>query len=427
MDRKPEERIGWIEMFYGDYWAKRKKLIVAGFCLPLIFSFLLLLELNCILSLVYGMDHDLIKLYEIIMGFISQFAIWVFIISIIFFISFSHYLYSYYGVFEKPLRMVHQEIFIKGKPNHYAILVKNFVISCLHSISKMLYLALFLVTFIILLIPSTIVGFTNYLYLDLFFAPQSATFLSLIPVVGEAIKKMILFISESIGTGILATLQSIPLPFQIILLFLPILLSLPISDLVVTTVYKRQRGNVKDILKNGLRFLVSNINFPRKIGTFIHVTFLCLFTDQRTVSLDIPVINSRNIETAIYNTLGLNQKCYVAKLSLDPQKIISDIESFPQPIVEEIKTVYQNIYKKWGLFMTETFMESKYASPSFQKLLASAKNMHVIFGVNENGTMVYAIVEVPPPMYMTRIISRIWCSDPSIKNRIITELNKLDA
>lgn len=64
------------------------------------------------------------------------------------------------------------------------------------------------------------------------------------------------------------------------------------------------------------------------------------------MALDIPVINSRNIELAMQNVLGKEQKCYVARLPLDARKIISDIEKAPTAIKDEIETAYKTLRKK---------------------------------------------------------------------------------
>jgi hypothetical protein len=428
--KSPNKGIGWIELIYGDYWAKKKKLIVAGLLIPLIFSFFLLLELNCISSAVSDLPYNPIIFFGMIIDNIGVPALVViFLISVAFFLLFSLHLTSYFRVFETPLKTIHQEIYTQKKSPRYEILVKNFVISTFHYMEKIIYISLYSLGSLIVLIPSLVVGYLFYTYLDLFSMPEIANFISLIPAVGDALKGMVTFILESVVTKISPILQGIPLIYHIIVFFIPMLFLVPLSDLLEATVQKRQRGNIRSILKNGLLFVIKSLNFPRKTANFIYTTFLCLFTDQRTVSLDIPVVNSRNIELAMQNVLGVDQDCYIAKLPLFAQQILSEIERFPASIKNEIEQAYRDIIKKkiFSKKMMEALMERKDLMAKFQKQQEYVgKNTNVIFGVNEKGVMAYAIVNLPPPAYMTRIILRLWCTDPTVKGMIVDELRKLE-
>jgi hypothetical protein len=129
------------------------------------------------------------------------------------------------------------------------------------------------------------------------------------------------------------------------------------------------------------------------------------------------------------NVLGVDQDCYIAKLPLFAQQILSEIERFPASIKNEIKQAYRDIIKKkiFSKKMMEALMERKDLMAKFQKQQEYVgKNTNVIFGVNEKGVMAYAIVNLPPPAYMTRIILRLWCTDPTVKGMIVDELRKLE-
>lgn len=188
----------------------------------------------------------------------------IFLISIIFFFLFSFHLTSYYDTFRKPLEAIYQEIYVQKKANPYQILVKNFCIAGLDSLKKMFYLNLFGWGFAIVFIPSILVGYLIYTHLDLFFVPDVATSISLMPLIGEPLQDMVAFLYESAGREIALGLQSIPLAFQSIILFLPILFIIAVSDLIQATIQRRQRGNIRSILKRGLIFTVFNLKLSRK-------------------------------------------------------------------------------------------------------------------------------------------------------------------
>lgn len=74
----------------------------------------------------------------------------------------------------------------------------------------------------------------------------------------------------------------------------------------------------------------------------------------------------------------------------------------------------------------ETVSESRFLRKRIREAQEFARTMSVFFSVNEEGVMAYALVRVPPPNYATRIVQRFWCSDPTIKDRIIAEIQKLE-
>lgn len=426
------ERKGWIETFYGDYWVKRKKLVIAGLFLPLIFSFFLLLEVNCVLSVLYDLPYNHIMLYNrfiVTVGIGTIVAI--FLISTVFFVLFSRHSTSYYGMFREPLEVIHQEIYVQKKPDPYIILVKSLCISCLRSAKKIFHLLAFYLGVLVAFVPSIIVGYLIFTWIDLFFLPEMANFLSIIPAIGDVLTEIVHFLLESVVSEAGVALQNIPVVYHTILLALPLLLLLPISDRIETSVHKRQRGNIANILGNGLRFIMANLNLPSKMGGFVYTTFLCLFTDQHCVSIDIPVVNSGNIQLAMQNVLGRNQKHYTAKLPLDPQEIMSQLEKFPEDILKEVEKVFKEeiIEGRLGKAM-KTLWENEHWRETMEKqrehFLKAIGGLTLIVGGNQDGVMAYAIVSKPPPAYMTRIIQRFWCSDPTVKSRIIDEINKLE-
>lgn len=425
------KREGWIETFYGDHWVKRKKLIIGGLFLPLVFSFFLLLEMNCILSIACDFPYDYTILYNRIkmtIGIVTIGAI--FLVSIIFFIFYLRHITSSHELFKEPLKAIHQEIFVQKKPDAYMILVKNFCISCIHSLRKTIHLFLFLFGSAIVFIPSITVGYLIYTWVDLFFLPEMANFLTLIPTVGDVLSAIVMFIYESVGSELGVAFQNIPLVYHVVLLTLPMLLLFAISDRIETSVRRRQRGNIRNIFRNGLKNIIEDLDFPKKIANFFYTTLLCLFTDQHCVSLDIFVINSRNVELAMHGVLGRNQKCYTAKLPLNPEKILSEIKKFPDAMLSELESVLGEISEGVMGKLLKAMLESEEWRARIERqteyLVKVVKNVNVIVGVNEEGVMAYAIINTPPPTYMTRIVTRFWCSDPTVKSRIIDEISRLE-
>lgn len=425
-DTKSDKEIGWIETFYGDYWGKRKKLIIAMFFIPLVFSFFLLLELNCIMALVLNSTYDFHIFHQSIGEMIGVPTIQIiFIVSLVFFLMFSAEGSISLNLFEKPLKSIYEEIYVQKKSDPYMILVKNFVLLSMRLSRRLFRFFLFLVGFAIILIPSIIVGFLNYVHLDLFLVPDFGTFLTLIPAIGEPLKNIILFVVEHIGTSVGLAFQNIPLLFHFLLLFIPLMLLASVADLIEASVSKRQRGNAKKILKNGLKLITMNLNFPCKVARFFYVTFLCLFTDQRNIGLNIPVINSRNIQTAMQNVLGESQS-YVARIPLDAEQIISEVEKFPSSVRGEIEDAVKEFQKTLVYKIIKTGMQRPSTRARLLKQQESIKQISVFLCVNAEGVMTYALVREPPPTYMTRVIEMLWCSDPTVKSKIIEELKKIE-
>lgn len=218
---------------------------------------------------------------------------------------------------------------------------------------------------------------------------------------------------------------------MLLLVTIPIFLMFPVFDRIETRVLRKQRGNFSQILKNGFGLTIFNLNFIGKVSNFLHRTFLCLFTDQSTVSIDIPVVNDRNVDTAIFNILSTNQRCYVVRVpNFGSPQFFSEIEKLPKPWQEEIwKTFEKESEKSRWLRFFVGMMKEKRARLRMEKLRKSALRrapQWMIFAISENECIVYAFIEVPPPTYMTRIIRRLWCSDPNVKERIIDEIEILE-
>jgi hypothetical protein len=427
---KRRKGLGPIALVYGDHWSKRKYLILAGMIFPLLFSFLFLIELSYALSLLNNVSYDPISLYYMLQAKIGESTLIIlFVISVIGFFSLGCYSFYVFQFFKEPLKSIHQEIFIQKKPNHYEILVKEFCIAIVHSFQRYAYYGFFLIMIAIVFIPSLISGYMGFTLLDVSSAPQIGSFLGTIPVFGETIRDALKFVFESIGREVSLGFQSLPVSWQALIVLVPILIIIPLSDLIEASVQRRQRGDFKRIMKNGLLIVVKNLVLPSKVANFISTTLVCLFTDQRSVALDVVVVNPRNVELAMQKVLGANSQCYVGKISFDPEKLRSEVQKCPPNIQEEIRGALKNLLKKGFVKQyTENIIRQRIRHrKSFQGQLEVARSINTIFGVNEEGVMAYAVVRSPPPNYMTRIIMLFWCSDPDAKNRILEKLEKLDS
>lgn len=423
MGKSKKTKTGWIETLYGDYWTKKKKLIIAGAVIPLIFSLLVLIELNSFLSIVLGTNYDPINNYSNAVNFVG---IWIILlafgVAVVLCVFVGFRANSVGKIFDDTLKIVHEEIYVQKKSNTYEILEKNFCLSIVRWSGKLVPVVVTFFVILLLTIPNAVFGCFSNLAIDFYSVSHISTLASYIPSIGDQLKSVSSFLFIFLPTEFQSTFQNFSILIQSLVVFVIILLFFPFFDHIEATLSYRQKGNARQIMKSGFWLTINSLNLPVKIGNFIYVTLLCLFTDQKTVSLNIPVINIDNVETAMQKALTPN-KCYVARLPMNAKTIISDIKKCPVEFQHEIEAEF----KKIGLGTT-AFVEGMNRNKSYRKRQdLIAQTVWIIFGVNEDYVRTYAIVQKKSQNYVSRIIETLWCSDPLVKKRILEELDVLES
>jgi len=430
MPKKKRKEIGWIEIFYGDFWAKRKKMIIAGFFIPLFFCFFIHLQFSLLSYWTRDVDFNLATSFHETMAKVGYDKF--LILSLIFggfSIFYLVYSTSLRRIFESPLRETWREIFEEKKQNPRLVLVKNIIISILLFGGKGLRWFIISVLYVVFaFIPGLLLGYLVYVYLDLFSIPSIINFVSVLPGIGDTLQKIASYVAEILGTYAGSAFQNIPPICILLLLAIPIFLTFPVFDRIETRVLRKRRGNIWQILKNGIKLTIFSLNFPQKVANFLYVTFLCLFTDQSTVSFDIPVVNDRNVDTAMHRILGTNQPCYVVRVPImDAPKLVSEIEKLPKSWQKEIEGTFKKEIEKSRLL--RFFMQERVSlgmRRGLKRGFGELVYQRMTFAMGKNGCIAYASISVPPPTHMTRKVTLLWCSDPGIKERIVDEIERLE-
>lgn len=430
MSKKKRKEIGWIEIFYGDFWAKRKKLIIAGFFIPLFFSFFLYVEFSFLLSWIRGIPFNLETLFHETMAKIGydKFLI-LFLILLGFSIFYFLYTASIFRFIESLLRKTWREIFQEKKKDPRLVLVKNILISSLVLSRRLFRWLILTMFFVIAFVLGILLSYLFYVYLDLFSIPSIIHFVSFLPFVGDTLTKIATYMVETLGTHAIEAFRNIPPVFAFLLFAILIFLMFPTFDLVETRLLRKRRGNIGQILKNGFRLTTLNLNLLNKLGDFFHRTFLCLFTDQATISIDIPIVNDRNLDIAMHTILSTNQRCYVVRLPAFSSKLVSEFEKLPKLWQEEVKKIFETELEKSAFLriLAKTTEEKRQkVGEGVRRGLGECVPQWMTFAIGENGCIAYAMISVPPPTYMTRMITLLWCNDPGIKERIVDEIEKLE-
>jgi hypothetical protein len=436
MSEKKEKEMGWLELFYGDHWAKRRKLIIARFFLPLFFSILIYVECSCLRSCIYNEPSDLKLLFLEIttaIGRIPLLALSLILLCAFFFLQIYFAVRLHY--LEPALRATWNEIFVEQKLNPRMVLIKNTFATLIGFIGKFFHFIVLSSVYLILFIPGIIVGFLAWSYFNLFSLPKIVDFVSLIPTIGDTLQEILAFIVDAWGRQISEILANLTPIYGALILAIPIILFLPLANRIETRILRKRRGNIRHVLKDGAYFLISNLNLPSKLAHFISVTLLCSFTDHSEVSIDIPIMNDRNVDQAMQSLLGLNQKCYIVRLPpFNPFRIQQELENLPQPIKDDLSKLLEREFAKLGGRVIKRIIEltktSQYARKKLERSLIKVRKLAeqtiTICGIGENGVFAYAIVRKPPPEYMTRIVTALRCSDPNVKAKILAKIEELE-
>lgn len=144
MSKKKQKEIGWIELFYGDFWAKRKKLIIAGFFIPLFVCFFIHIEFSLLIYWLRDIPFNRETLFH---GTLAKIGHTNFLILSLILLGFSifylAYATSFQRVIESPLRETCREVFKEKKMNPRLVLVKNIAISTLLFAGKTIFFLFF--------------------------------------------------------------------------------------------------------------------------------------------------------------------------------------------------------------------------------------------------------------------------------------------
>lgn len=421
----PKDQKGWIEAVYGDYWSVKKKLIVVGFFAPIVFSILLLFEMSSVAAVFNFPFEPWAHFYGFIawvgLTLIVSFTIVSVVVSLLF-----RFVNEKLGAkfFMGPLDLIYKEIYIDKKPNQFGILEKNFTIAGIRAFKLFPYLLVILALYGILFLPSLVIGYLGYILFIVILVPHLSLVIKYLPIIGVNVSSSIQSAFTSI-TNIsqpswinttTATILSIVILVTMIFLF-------GFMDLVETNTYSRYRGNIRTVLVNGIGAMIRNLNLPYKIADFAYTTVLCFFTDQKTTSLNIPIINPKNIETAMQNALDGEQECYIAKLPLSYNKILENLKKCTPEFIKEIQTELNQVSEDNKIIVTN-FAQKNFTLNARARI--QMENTSVVCGLNADGVKAYAILQ-KQPVYSSRLIQTLWCSDPIIKNRIIDNLQTLES
>jgi hypothetical protein len=416
-----KDRKGWIEAVYGDYWSSKKELIVVGFFAPIVFSFLLLFEVSSVAA-VFNIPF---KPWAHFYGFIAWVGLTL-IVSFTFLSIVISLLYRYVTeklgakLFMAPLDLIYKEIYIDKKPNQFGILEKNFTIATLRAFKLARSSLTVLGLYGILFIPGLVIGFLGYILFVVILVPNLSLVVKYLPIVGVNVSSSIQTAFASIRNISqpswinTATAAILSISILVIMIFL-----FGFMNLVETNTYSRYRGNIRIVLGSGIFAMIKNLNLPNKIADFAYTTVLCFFTDQKTTSLNIPIINPKNIETAMQNALDGEQECYIARLPLDFNKILENLKKCTPEFIKEIQTELKQVSEEDRIFIESL------AKKTPPKVYTQVGNTSVVCGLND-GVKAYAILQ-KQPVYSSRLIQILWCSDPLTKNRIIDNLQTLES
>jgi hypothetical protein len=413
----------WLNALYGDHWSTKSVLIIVGFLIPLIFSIVLLFEVNSILSLFNFPFNPWIYYHSIIsrvgLTVIMAVVILSVLLSLITFIV-GEYLNKITTI--KPLELIYKEVFIDKKTNQLGIFEKHITIQMIKYMKMVIVFFILSTANLILLIPSIIIGLLTYILFALYAIPQLSVIVKIIPFVGES------FAQET--QHFFNKLITVSQPYALNIngsIIVSVVLAVFIFGMfgfmnLIETNSKNQYRNPRNALFNGFKTTISNLNLPRKIAQTIYTTILCLFTDQKTISLNISVINSKNVEKAIRKVLSQNlvdEEPMIATLAMERQ---------------ELKKIFKNMPKEYKTEIVKEAKSLKSSSRAFALGVGSKVNqnkkltgMSMIWGLNSQGIKTYAIISKNSPSYQSRLIQFLWCSDPLIKEAIVDELHKLDS
>jgi hypothetical protein len=412
----------WLNEIYGEYWSKNNRLIVAGFFVPLVVSILSLFELNSILS-IFSYPFDPWINYRTIVSSISlvvmlSIVIISFGISLILTATVDH---LYRSAILKPLELIHKEIYVEKKPNDFGIFEKHLIISTVKSLNKIVVVGIFSLAYAFLYIPSIVAGGLTYVLFMLVAVPEISNIVKFLPIVGQTaaddIQRGFRLLTSVSNPAWLNQGSSIILSVVLLLC----LLSLFAFMNLIETNTKCQYRTAKIALSDGFATTISNLNLSRKLANLFFITGLCLFTDQKQVSLNIPVVNSNNVEKAIQSTLSNGEEIYLAMVPIN-KEIVETFQKMKPEYREEVKKNLRELDEESIGLMVALQTGVK----NFTKDVTGGGSI-VICGLNSQGVKAYAVINKNTSEYSSRTIEVLYCSDPLIKQKILGNLKKLDA
>ena len=114
-----------------------------------------------------------------------------------------------------------------------------------------------------------------------------------------------------------------------------------------------------------------------------------------------------------------------------------ELKKLPKPLKYEIEKAFEAEKKKLRFRILYKTLEYTMKSDTLKSMgeeyehkfsrIAKKNLAHIVFGMNESGVTAYALIKVPPPTHQTRIVTRLWCSDPFVKERIIKKIEKYES
>lgn len=228
---------------------------------------------------------------------------------------------------------------------------------------------------LLLYIPSLIIGWLTYVLLLLYSVPQLSVIIKLVPFIGENTGNFIQLIFGFITDISRPTFLSPTLALVVSAVIASAMLLLFGLMNTVETAVNHQYRDSRIALRNGFIKTIDNLNIPRKIASTVYQTWLCLFTDQKTVSLNIPVINTKNVEIAMQKALSINSECYIIKLPLDPKKLLEILEKMPSEFLKEIENEFKKVSERNKNIVT---IMGRNMSPKANPLV----DMNIVYGLN---------------------------------------------
>lgn len=422
--------LGVLRIIFGDYWTRRKRSTILGFIIPLGIS-IPLIEVAC--NLLRWARIAVLSPTEILDFVLQSWSncFWVsflgltLVYSTIWYVTEDWFLARFLMQIIQMTRRDMFECHIDAQ-DHSLMLLKNFISSGARNLGG--FFGAQIVGFVgfLLLAPSLLVGVVGYDLLA-FSAGSALDPLKGIPTVDYLI---------AFANWVAISTQSQPPVLKALLLLASIVVLSAFLDLIRCTEQRALRGRSREIIQRGLRNLILDLCFPRKLGGLAYLTMAGLFSDRRTISLDIPILSENKLFEAMQEELGEggSKGCVTMKMPMLDPNMFTLLRSFPDEMKNEIIADMQpgRVKLLRSLLKRERFRKSleryaKRTEENWQRKILDMQRRGVIdaslvCSVAEDGVSAYAFLMVPPASHRCRIVRRLWCSDHELKASIVRKV-----
>lgn len=422
--------LGVLRLIYGDYWTRRKASTVLGFIIPLGIS-ILLVDVTC--SLLTWTGRAVLSPTELL-DFVAQSwpgYLWAWFLgltlvySAIWYLTDDRFLARF---LMQIIQLTRRDMFERhiAAQDHSLILLKNFASASAQNLWGFVGVQIVRFVGILLLVPSLLVGVEGYAVLPLS-AGSALDPLKDIPLVDYLM---------AFANWVVISTQSQPPTLKALLLLAFVVLLSAVLDLIRCAEQRTLRGGSRQITQRGLHNLILDLCFPRKLGGLGYLTLAGLFSDRRTISLDIPVLSENKLFEAMQEELGEagSKRCVTMKMPMLDPNMVTLLRSLPEEMKNEVMASMQPS----GVKLLRSFLKSersrkwlgrytKHMEQDWQRRVSDMQRRGVIdlsfvCSVAEDGVSAYAFLMVPPATHRCRIVRRLWCSDYELKASIVRKV-----